>query len=104
MRERANSARDALMRHPGRTASCSRGPARDRRALTLALVIGGGCYLVDLLAAFLVPDVSQLIHGFIVIPCAVAEIWMVGYLLIVGVRTVKADETVKPGEPVLTAV
>ena len=29
---------------------------------------------------------------------------MVGYLLIVGVRTGKADKTVKTDEPVLTAV
>ena len=47
---------------------------------------------VDLLAAFLVPDFGQLIHTFIVIPCAIAEIWMVGYLLAIGVRTVKSRE------------
>ena len=74
------------------------------KALALVLVIGGGCYLVDLLTAFLVPDVNQLIGGFIVIPCIVAEIWMVGYLLIVGVRTVQASEAVEADEPVLSAV
>lgn len=52
----------------------------------------------------LVALAAALIHGLIVIPCAVAEIWMVGYLLIVGVRTPKADETAKPQDPVLTAV
>jgi hypothetical protein len=51
------------------------------------LIAGGVCYLVDLLAAFLVPDFAQRIHAFVVIPCAVAEISMVLYLLVVGVRT-----------------
>jgi len=62
--------------------------------------VGGACYLVDLLAAFLVPDFGQKIHAFIVIPCAIAEIWMVGYLLGIGVKTVK---TVKPDERILAA-
>jgi hypothetical protein len=43
----------------------------------------------DLLAAFLVPDFGRTIHAFVVIPCAVAEISMVVYLLAVGVRTVQ---------------
>jgi hypothetical protein len=57
------------------------------KALGVVLVVGGACYLVDLLAAFLVPDFGQTIHSFIVIPSAIAEIWMVGYLLVVGVRS-----------------
>jgi len=69
------------------------------KALALLLVVAGGCYLVDLLAAFLAPDLSSMIHTFIVIPCAIAEIWMVGYLLAIGVRTAKA---VQP-EPSLAA-
>ena len=58
------------------------------------LIAGGVCYLVDLLAAFLVPDFAQKIHAFVVIPCAVAEISMVVYLLAVGVRTRKPVERV----------
>lgn len=50
------------------------------------LIVGGVCYLVDLLAAFLVPDFGQKIHAFVVIPSAIAEISMVLYLLIKGVR------------------
>jgi hypothetical protein len=69
------------------------------KALCLLLVVGGACYLVDLLAAFLVPEVGHLIHAFIVIPCVAAEVWMVGYLLAVGVRTAK---TPTPDERVLT--
>ena len=57
------------------------------KALGIVLVVGGACYLVDLLTAFLVPDLGRSIHAFVVIPCAVAEIWMVLYLLVVGVRT-----------------
>ena len=57
------------------------------KALGIVLVVGGGCYLVDLLAAFLVPELGQRIHAFVVIPCAIAEIWMLLYLLVVVVRT-----------------
>jgi Domain of unknown function (DUF4386) len=62
--------------------------------LGVLLIVGGGCYLVDVLAAFLVPDVGQIIHSFVVIPSAIAEIAMVVYLLVIGVRTVKPDERV----------
>jgi hypothetical protein len=59
--------------------------------LAIILVVGGVCYLVDLLAAFLVPDVGQKIHAFVVIPSAIAEISMVLYLLVFGVKTPKPD-------------
>ena len=57
------------------------------KALGIILIVAAACYLVDLLAAFLLPDLGKAIHGFVVIPCAVAEIWMVLYLLVFGVRT-----------------
>ena len=47
---------------------------------------GSACYIIDLLAAFLAPALAQNIHAFVVIPSAIAEISMVLYLLIVGVR------------------
>ena len=59
------------------------------KTLGVLLVGASGCYLVDMLAAFLAPGFDQKIHTLIVIPCAVAEIWMVCYLLVVGVRTVR---------------
>jgi hypothetical protein len=59
------------------------------KALASVLTVGGVCYLVDLLAAFLLPAFSQQFHTFIVIPCAIAEIWMVVYLLVWGVRAAK---------------
>src|SRR3989454_12464730 len=65
------------------------------KALGVLLVVGGACYLVDLLTAFLVPDFGKEIHGFVTIPSAIAEISMVLYLLVIGVRTQK------PGEPIL---
>jgi hypothetical protein len=64
------------------------------RWLGVSLVAGGVCYVVDLLTAFLVPDVSEKIHAFVVIPCAIAEISMVLYLLVVGVKTVEPKETI----------
>jgi hypothetical protein len=60
--------------------------------LGVLLIVGGVCYLVDLLAAFLVPDIGHSIHAFIVIPSALAEISMVVYLLVIGVRTPRPDE------------
>lgn len=59
------------------------------KALGVLLIGGAVCYLVDLLAAFLVPDVGPKIHGFVVIPSAIAEISMVAYLLVIGVKTPK---------------
>lgn len=57
--------------------------------LGVLLIVGGVCYLVDLLAAFLAPGFDQIIRAFILIPSAIAEISMVLYLLIVGVKTIK---------------
>jgi hypothetical protein len=64
------------------------------KGLGIALIVGGVCYLVGLLAVFLVPDAGERINVFVTIPSALAEIWMVLYLLVVGVRTVKQDERV----------
>jgi Domain of unknown function (DUF4386) len=57
------------------------------RALGVLLVAATVCYLVDLLAAFLVPDLARQLHPFVIIVPAIAEIWMVAYLLVVGVRS-----------------
>src|SRR5437868_2290977 len=75
--------------------------------LGVLLIVGGVCYLVDLLALFLVPDFAQKItpdlpgthHTFVgVIPPAIAEISMLVYLLVIGVKTVK---TSKPEKSIL---
>jgi hypothetical protein len=62
------------------------------KALGVVLIAAAACYLVDLFAAFLAPGFAKQIHPFIVIVPAIAEIWMVLYLLVVGVRTVKPDK------------
>ena len=62
------------------------------KALAVALIVGGACYLIDLLAAFLVPDLGKAIHGFITVPSAIAELSMVGYLLVIGVKNLQPDE------------
>src|SRR5215204_5329704 len=48
------------------------------KALGVVLIVAGVCYLVDLFAAFLAPDIG--------------EVWMLGYLLVIGVKTVRPDE------------
>ena len=60
------------------------------RALGVGLIVGGACYLVDMLAAFLLPDVAKVISGYITIPSAIAEVSMVVYLLVIGVKIPKA--------------
>jgi hypothetical protein len=60
--------------------------------LGVVLIAGGICYIIDLLAAFLLPAFGQQIHGFVTIPSAIAEISMVLYLIIIGVKTVKVDK------------
>ena len=62
--------------------------------LGVVLIVGGICYIVDLLAAFLVPNFGQKIHVFVVIPSAIAEISMVLYLLIKGVKVSAQDTTI----------
>jgi hypothetical protein len=69
------------------------------KALGVALVAAAVCYLVDLFAAFLVPDLATQIHPFVTIVVAVAEIWMVLYLLIVGVRVpAQGNSTIRAGQ------
>ncbi len=56
------------------------------KALGVVLIVAGVSYLVDLLAAFLVPDVRQQIRYFLAIPPTIAEVWLLGYLLVRGVK------------------
>ena len=57
------------------------------KALGIVLIAACASYLVDFLSAFLVPDAGKAIHGFAIILPAIAEPWMVLYLLVVGVKT-----------------
>jgi Domain of unknown function (DUF4386) len=56
------------------------------KALGVVLIVGGVAYLVDMLAASLVPDVGKQIRDFLAIPPTIAEIGMLGYLLVKGVK------------------
>jgi hypothetical protein len=57
------------------------------KGLGVVLVLATISYLVDVFGAFLLPDLSKQIHGFAIIAPAIAEPWMVFYLLIKGVRS-----------------
>jgi hypothetical protein len=62
------------------------------KALGVGLIVGGACYLVDVLAAFLLPDVAKVISGYVTIPSAIAEVSMVAYLIVIGVKMPEADK------------
>jgi hypothetical protein len=68
------------------------------KALGVVLIVGGACYIVDMAAAFLIPDLGKAIHGYDTIPSAIAEISMLVYLLAVGVRSPKTEE-LNPEQP-----
>ena len=61
------------------------------KTLGVALIVVCVCYHANLLAAFLAPDLGAVIHGYLSIPIWVFELWMVLYLLLIGVRIVKPD-------------
>jgi hypothetical protein len=61
------------------------------KALGVALITVCVCYHAKLLAAFLAPDLWTVIQGYVSIPIWVFELWMVLYLLLIGVRTIKPD-------------
>lgn len=61
-------------------------------ATEVVLIAGGVCYLVDMLTAFLVPDLGKQLHGFLAIPPTVAEIWTLGYLLVNRVRVLGCSQ------------
>ena len=62
------------------------------KALGVLLIVGGFSYLVDMLALFLIPDFGPTVSSFAVIAPAIAELWMVGYLLVKGVRVERQGE------------
>jgi hypothetical protein len=68
------------------------------KALGVVLVAATICYLLDMLAAFLVPDVSKQIHPLLVIVPTIAEPWMVLYLLIFGVRSPRSGARASAGQ------
>src|SRR4029079_1994110 len=61
------------------------------KALGVVLVAATVSYLLDVLAAFLVPDFATQIHPFLIIAPIIAEIWLLLYLLVKGVRVPAQD-------------
>lgn len=57
------------------------------KVLGIILILATASYLADVVVAFLLPALATQIHIYLAIVPAVAEIWMVLYLLIIGVRT-----------------
>jgi hypothetical protein len=66
------------------------------KALGVLLIVGGASYLVDTFALFLIPGFGEAISAYVVIPAVIAEVWMVGYLLVIGVRTAKPIAVARP--------
>lgn len=70
------------------------------RALGVALVVATVSYLLDVLMAFSFPELATQTHPFLIIAPAIAEIWMVVYLLVWGVRTPQSDERARAADRV----
>ena len=61
------------------------------KALGVVLVAASVSYLLDVLAAFLVPDFATQMHVFLIIAPIIAEVWMLLYLLVKGVKVPVQD-------------
>ncbi|MDQ3423297.1 MAG: DUF4386 domain-containing protein, partial [Actinomycetota bacterium] len=57
------------------------------KPLGIILVAATISYLADVVVAFLFPELAGQLHVFFTIIPAIAEIWMLFYLLTVGART-----------------
>jgi hypothetical protein len=64
------------------------------RALGLVLIAAGTSYVLDLLVAFVSPELSRTVHTYFAILPTIAEVWMLGYLLVFGVRSATVDRRV----------
>jgi hypothetical protein len=72
------------------------------KALGILLIVATVSYLADVVVAFLLPGLAGQIHGYLGIVPAIAEIWMVLYLLIVGVRSPRSADRAPAEEKVLS--
>lgn len=61
------------------------------RALGVVLIAAGISYVLDLLVAFVSPELSRTVHTYFAILPTIAEVWMLGYLLVFGVRSAPGD-------------
>lgn len=62
--------------------------------LAIALVLGGGGYLADTLAAIVAPELTATVHPLAAVLGIIAEVWTLAFLLVRGVRSPRtADRT-----------
>jgi hypothetical protein len=61
------------------------------RLLGRTLIVGGVCYLVSAFVTYLFPG-GELIAQLLTVPATIGEVWIMGYLIIVGIR----DHTTVP--------
>src|SRR2546425_905172 len=61
------------------------------RALGVVLIAAGISYVLDLFVAFASPELSRTVHMYFAILPTIAEVWMLGYLLVFGVRSAPRD-------------
>jgi hypothetical protein len=64
------------------------------RALGVLLMVAAVAHLTEVLTHFLFPGVGEAVIWIIRVPATVAELWMIGYLLVKGVRVSQWDERV----------
>ena len=60
---------------------------------------GGVCYVAGTLVEFLSPDLGKQIEAFIYTPPTIAELWMIGYLLVKGTKTSPTSKQPPTGHP-----
>jgi hypothetical protein len=56
------------------------------RALGWALIAGGAGYVLSCLVGAAAPAVPSAVVDALTLPATVAELWMIGYLLVRGIR------------------
>jgi hypothetical protein len=57
------------------------------KALGVLLVVGGMCYPVGVLAVYVTPAFGEAVKTLLINVPTVAEVWLLGYLLTIGVRS-----------------
>ena len=72
------------------------------RALGWLLVVGGVGYVLGAVLSAVLPGTAAAIVDTLVIPATVGELWMIGYLLVRGIRPVRtaAPAAARIGESV----
>jgi Domain of unknown function (DUF4386) len=66
------------------------------KLLGQVLMVGGVGYVLSVFAIVLLPDAPEFVGAALTIPATVGEFWMIGYLLIFGVRPAAGDMAFTP--------